>query len=82
LQALHSAGKVDLALVDIRLPGMNGFTVTREIRKINPDLPIIVQTAHALGEDREKSIEAGANQFVPKPIDIHLLMSMINSYFN
>jgi PAS domain S-box-containing protein len=82
LQAFHSAGKIDLALVDIRLPGMNGFNVTREIRKINPDLPIIIQTAHALGEDREKSINAGANNYIPKPVDIKVLMSMINNYFN
>ncbi len=82
LQAFHSAAKIDLALVDIRLPGMNGFTVTREIRKINPDLPIIIQTAHALGGDREESINAGANNYIPKPVDIKALMSMINGYFN
>ena len=72
----------DLVLMDIRLPGMNGYEATREIRKFNPRIIIIAQTAHGLAGDHEKALEAGCNDHLAKPILIPLLLKRINNYFN
>ncbi|MFC1537368.1 PAS domain S-box protein [Gemmatimonadota bacterium] len=61
----------DVVLMDLQMPEMNGYEATHEIRK-NPkfkDLPVVAMTAHAMAGDREKSIEAGMNDHVTKPID-------------
>lgn len=63
--------KYELVLMDIQMPHMDGLTATREIRK-NPDfknLPILAMTAHAMKGEREKSLEAGMNDHITKPID-------------
>jgi len=71
---------LDLILMDIRLPDMNGYEATRRIREFNKDVIIIAQTAHALSGDREKSIEAGCNDYITKPIDKNELLSLIKKY--
>lgn len=62
---------IDLVLLDIMMPGMDGFTVTRSIRAMPEfaDLPIVMVTALSAKGDRLKAVEAGANDFVAKPID-------------
>lgn len=70
----------DLILLDIRLPDMLGLNVARKIRKENKNIPIIAQTAYAMGDDREASLKAGCNNYISKPIDINLLLSQINEY--
>ncbi|MBU1041807.1 MAG: response regulator [Proteobacteria bacterium] len=62
---------IDLVLLDIMMPGMDGFLVTKAIREIPKfaDLPIIMVTALSAKEDRLRAVEAGANDFVAKPID-------------
>jgi len=80
LETLTHQNKFDVILMDIRLPDINGLEVTREIRKSNMKIPIIAQTAHAMGEDRQKCLQAGANDYIAKPIDIHELMTTLNRY--
>ena len=61
----------DLVLMDIQMPGINGYETIKKIRKypkIN-SIPIISVTAYAMPEDRQKSLEAGADEYIPKPID-------------
>jgi CheY-like chemotaxis protein len=70
--------KFDLVLMDIMMPEMDGLTAMREIRK-RPNwkkLPIIAITAKAMRDDQEKAIEAGANDYIAKPIDIEKLLSL------
>jgi PAS domain S-box-containing protein len=69
--------KIDLVLMDIQLPGMNGYQATQRIKLIRPDLPIIAQTAHALQEDKQKTLDAGCTDYISKPIKRQLLLSKI-----
>lgn len=72
---------LDLILMDIKMPVMNGYTATRQIRQFNKDVVIIAQTAFELSGSREKAIEAGCNDYLAKPIDKTELLSMIQKYF-
>lgn len=59
---------LDMIFMDIRMPRMNGYKTTQEIRKINPNVNIIFQSAHVLQEEKEKSKAAGGNDYLCKPI--------------
>ncbi len=71
---------IDIVLMDIKMPVMNGYTATQEIKKIRPDLPVIAQTAYAATEDRQKSISSGCDAYLSKPVDSRVLMDMIGSF--
>jgi CheY-like chemotaxis protein len=84
LQAIElckSISKIDLILMDIRMPVMNGLKATQEIRKFNTNVPIIAQTALTLEEDRQNCLLAGCNDTVIKPIEVEELLYLINKYF-
>ena len=61
---------IDLVLMDIQLPKMDGYTAVREIKKFQPLLPIIAQTANAMNEERIKALEIGCDDYITKPINI------------
>jgi len=71
---------LDLVLMDIRMPKMDGNEATRQIRQFNKDVIIIAQTAYAFSGDREKAIEAGCNDYISKPIDQTLLFELIKRH--
>jgi PAS domain S-box-containing protein len=71
---------IDLILMDIQLPEMNGYEATAEILKVRKDLPIISQTAYALSGEKEKSIKAGCVDYIPKPIKSETLISIIGKH--
>lgn len=73
---------IDLILMDIRMPKMDGYEATEEIRKFNNEVVIIAQTACAFASEHEKAIEVGCNDCVSKPIDYSLLNSLIKKYIN
>jgi signal transduction histidine kinase/ActR/RegA family two-component response regulator len=73
---------IDLILMDIKMPVMNGYEATREIRKFNKNVFIIAQTAFALSGDQEKSMEAGCNEYLSKPINNSVLKAIIEEHFN
>jgi PAS domain S-box-containing protein len=71
---------IDLILMDIKLPKMNGIEATRLIRELKPELPIIAQTAYVFSSDRENALSAGCNAFITKPIDRIELLDTINKF--
>jgi two-component system sensor histidine kinase/response regulator len=84
LKALESF-KYDIVLMDVQMPEMDGFQATKIIRSkesnvINHDVPIIAMTAHAMKGDREKCINAGMNDYTPKPISPDELIKVIEKY--
>lgn len=74
--------KLDLVLMDIQLPKMDGYEATRLIKKDFPDLPIIAQTAYANYNDVVKSLDAGCNDFIAKPIKMKKLLALIDKYLH
>ena len=70
-------GKYDAVLMDIVMPVMDGLAATREIRKFNTEVPIIAVTANTFDTDSAKAIDAGCNEYLPKPINRPLLLNAI-----
>ncbi len=73
---------IDLVLMDIHMPEMNGYDATQKIREFNKDVVIIAQTAYAMRGDREKALEAGCNDYISKPIKKDKLLEMIHKLFS
>lgn len=71
---------IDLVLMDIELPVLDGYKATAEIKKIRPELPVIAQTAFAMMGERERSKEAGCNDYLAKPIRKEDLISTLKKY--
>jgi CheY-like chemotaxis protein len=71
---------IDLILMDIKMPEMDGYTATRHIRQFNKNVVIIAQTAYGLTGDREKAIAAGCDDYISKPIDIKKLIAIIEKH--
>ena len=71
-----------MILMDIKMPVMDGYEATHQIRQFNKEVIIIAQTAYAFSGDREKAIEAGCNDYISKPIKKAELMALIQKYFN
>ncbi len=74
-----AAQSIDLVLMDIMMPEMDGLTAMREIRKRGEwrNLPIIALTAKAMKDDQEKCLAAGANDYIAKPLDVEKLLSLV-----
>ena len=79
IEILHKR-HVDLLLMDMKMPVMDGLTATAEIRKFNAELPIIALTAHVFENDRLTAMDAGCNEYLVKPIDRAKLMAVLKKY--
>jgi len=73
---------INVILMDLMLPEMDGVTATREIRKFNTDLPIIAQTAYIKKNIEKNSLDAGCNEFLAKPIQLQTLLATLDKYLN
>lgn len=71
---------IDLILMDIQMPDMTGYETTKVIRKLNIKIPIIAQTAYAMPHDKEKSLEAGCDNYLAKPVRPNELLAMVTKH--
>ena len=81
LEICRKTPDIDLILMDIAMPEMDGDEATRQIRKFNKDVIIIAQTAYAFAGEREKSIAAGCNDYIAKPYNKTTLTALLKKYF-
>lgn len=77
---IASTQSIDLVLLDIRLPDMNGYEVSRQIKQLKPSVKIIAQTAYAAYDDKQKALDAGCSDYISKPLKRGLLLSLINKH--
>ncbi len=82
VEACRNNPDTDLVLMDVKMPGLDGYEATRQIRQFNKDVIIISQTAYGQLHDRDDAIAAGCNNYIAKPLDLSLLRSMIKEYFD
>jgi two-component system, cell cycle response regulator DivK len=79
---ISSKMELDLVLMDVRLPVLNGREAMMEIKKSKPNLPIIAQTAFAMSGDKEKYLESGFDDYVSKPILMEEIINKISKFFD
>jgi len=72
--AAFRAGAFNLCLLDVMLPGLDGFALARSIRELNPQVPILFLSARALGEDRITGLRTGADDYITKPFSLEELV--------
>ena len=78
---LVAAGEhYDLILMDMKMPVLDGFETTVLIKKINPEIPVIAQTAYAMPDERNKCMEVGCDDYLSKPISMEELLKTIKKY--
>ena len=73
---------IDLILMDVKMPIMDGLEATREIKKLNKAIPIIALTAFAMQDDEKICLDAGCNEYVSKPIRPDNLLHLLNKYLS
>ena len=72
--------RIDLVLMDVRMPVMDGYAATSQIKEIRPNVPVIAQTSYAMDGDREKSQEAGCDDYIAKPFNVNEFLNLIATY--
>ena len=71
---------IDLIITELILPNMDGFGILREVRKNDPQVPVIAQTANVVNNMKYTCLNAGFNEYIPKPIDLKYFTSILNKY--
>ena len=80
VEIFRKISHIDLVLMDIKMPLLDGYSATREIKKIDRNVPVIAQTAYALSEEKDKSLAAGCDDYIAKPISYEDLLSTIHKF--
>jgi PAS domain S-box-containing protein len=80
IEAVKNNPDIALVLMDCKMPQLDGYSATVEIKKINPTLPIVAQTAFAMADEQEKAMESGCNEYISKPIRVKELFVILNKY--
>lgn len=80
IEMCEENAEIKLVLMDIKLPGMNGYEAAEKIKEFRPELPIIAQTAYALNGDKEKALESGCDDYIAKPIDTTAFIHLMEKY--
>jgi CheY-like chemotaxis protein len=73
---------IDLVLMDIRLPQLDGYEATRQIKAFRPDLPIIAQTAYVMSNEKGTVLQAGCDDLITKPIRLNILLETVAKYID
>ena len=81
IEACRKHTDLDLVLMDIKMPEMDGDEATRQIRQFDSKVVIISQTAYGLSGDREKALQSGCNEYLPKPLQKEALFEMLHRFF-
>jgi PAS domain S-box-containing protein len=79
---IRGGKEVDLILMDVRMPLMDGYEATAMIKKTKPDIPIVAQTAYALAGDRTESMDAGCDAYITKPIRKQVLLDIVGKFLD
>lgn len=82
IEHLRENKEINLVLMDIKMPGLDGLKATEEIRIFNKEIPIIAQTAYAMIGDKENAIKAGCNDYISKPFSNNEILSIVNKYLS
>ena len=80
IELFNANEQIDLILMDINMPKLNGFETTKRIKEIRKDVPIIAQTALNLENAKEESVKVGCDDFILKPIKLKLFLTKLDSY--
>jgi signal transduction histidine kinase/CheY-like chemotaxis protein len=83
LQAVHAIEnnpEINLVLMDLLMPEMDGYNATKQIKKIRPSIPVIAQTAYTMMKEKEKSLESGCDGYISKPYNPPELLELINNF--
>jgi len=82
VEIVKQENNIDLVLMDIQMPVMDGYETTRLIKEFNSEIPVIAQTAYALPQDSYKCFDAGCDDYIAKPISIDLFLNKINKFLS
>jgi len=72
--------EIDAVIMDIRLPLMDGLEATARIKKLIPEMPVIIQSAYAMQSTKEEAIESGCDDFITKPIKVETLLAILHRH--
>jgi PAS domain S-box-containing protein len=82
IEIFKSTKDIKLVLLDIQMPEKNGYEVVKEIQEINPNIPVLAQTAYAMQGEKEKCMVAGCDDYISKPIDKNILLEKVFKHLN
>jgi CheY-like chemotaxis protein len=76
----HPPGTFDIVLMDLQMPGIGGYAATEILHRIDPELPVIAQTAHAFSEERARCLAAGMKAHITKPFNPDELIDLVRQH--
>ena len=84
IEAVELAKKLkpEIIIMDVSMPRLNGIEATRQIKEMYPEMPIIAQTAYAMDGDRERSLQAGCDEYIAKPINLKEFIELIAKFID
>ena len=82
VDACHQNPMISLVLMDLKMPEMDGFEATREIKTFRPGLPVIAITAYALSGDEKRALDAGCDDYIAKPFELEVLLEKLKKYIS
>ena len=79
LNLIHNQA-IAIVLMDLKMPGMDGFEATKRIKALKPDLPVIAITAYAMSGDEKRALDAGCDDYLTKPLKKEMLFSKLELF--